>query len=140
MATMRDFLLRVQREPEFADAALADPDSAMADYDLTVASAESVRRRDHTLRAQLRAYTPLEGVLAGELPAEYVPFEPFPNHPPETPWPNEISLENEILFNDRPITEERPGSEEGWTVRKDAILAAVSGPERQLKLIEMGFV
>jgi hypothetical protein len=47
--SMRDLLLRAQRDAAFAELARTDPDSAAADYDLSTGELESLRRLDWDL-------------------------------------------------------------------------------------------
>jgi hypothetical protein len=79
MKTLRDLLLRVQRDAAFARLVSTAPDAAAADYELSSEELEALRRLDRSLYRYL--------VPAHRLQEQGAGYDPHPPPPPEDPPP-----------------------------------------------------
>jgi hypothetical protein len=139
METMRELLLRVQRDPAFADQVRVDPEAAAAGYDITDEELESLRHPGVALYRRLIPAHRLrgEGVL-GELPPpnEGNPFDtPYPNHI-EVPEIIDPDLYNDLPMNDLPIVGKQVFLDEAERLELIDEIRASVGPVRRAKLEE----
>lgn len=137
MSTIRDLLLRAQRDLAFAELVRTDPDRAVAGYELTGEEFESLRRLDRSL---YRYLVPAHRLSAsGAVLAEKPPEEEGPDLSmtlPDTTLPDLSDITVPLVtIEEDVLARESEGRVDA--ARRQAQLDEVrasSGPERRAKL------
>ncbi|MEU0988217.1 hypothetical protein [Streptomyces sp. NPDC005953] len=119
--SMRDLLLRAQRDVAFAELARTDPDTAAADYELSTEELESLRRLDWDLYRYLVPALAGGGDLSLTLP------------------PTTLTEPLHLTYHSFSELVRGPKGPEAEAKRRDlvAAIATLSGSERRAKLEEL---
>lgn len=152
MSTMRELLLRVQVDAAFADLVRADPDAAIAGYELTVAQAAVIRDPGPRLYRYLDPSFQVAAALsldAGPDP-DPDPPEPEPNILPAMTSPDTTLPDLSSLTVPHPLVQPpdegrlvvvQPEVDEAKRAELATEILAATGAERVAKLTElMGYV
>ncbi|MEU5402885.1 hypothetical protein ABZ348_26715 [Streptomyces sp. NPDC005963] len=118
--SMRDLLLRAQRDAAFAELARTDPDTAAGDYDLSTEELESLRRLDWDL------YRYLVPALAGGDMSMTLP-------------PTTLTEPMHLTYHSFSELVRGPRGPEAEAKRQDLVadIATLSGSARRAKLEEL---